>query len=72
MEPVRSAIRSACAPLIVAAAIASAGVMCIWVHANDRTIGMLTVVGNLAFTTAATYLVQVSQSGSDLTTVGTS
>lgn len=34
-----------------------------------NSIGTLNVAGNLAFTTAATYLVQVSQTGSDLTKV---
>jgi len=43
MLPFRSARRSAQAPLIVAAAIASAGYIFIWVHASERMNGMLGV-----------------------------
>ena len=43
MLPLRPANRRAQAPLIVAAQIASAGVILNWVQASDIAIGMLTV-----------------------------
>ena len=43
MLPLRPASRSAHAPLIVAAQIASAGDIFNWVQASDIAIGMLTV-----------------------------